>query len=196
MINKHKFIEINVSDEEYDIFIQLAASLDLTPSNVISQFVSDLVTGEEASADGSSIAMDWFTALDENCRTGAPFVSWLAENDKLNEAMLHLESVFKTIRRVRHPGVITDGAVYLLLSSCNTEFLVKYADRSLPPAAVRLEPEEWPGYARETLRNLECHYAEIRKLYDGYAADTDEPAPFEESVNMLQCWFEHVYKGI
>ena len=45
MINKHKFIEINVSDEEYDTFIQLAACLDLTPSNVISQFVSDLVTG-------------------------------------------------------------------------------------------------------------------------------------------------------
>ncbi len=196
MINKHKFIEINVSDEDYDNLIYLAASLDLTPSNMLSQFVSDLVTGEEASADGSDVAMDWYCVLDENCRTGTPFVTWLAGNDKLDEAMLHLESIYKTIRRVRHPGVITDGAVYLLLSTCNTKFLVKYSDLSVSPEAVRLEPEEWLGYARETLRNLECHYAKLRKLYDSYADETEEPAPFEESMNMFQCWFERVYKGI
>lgn len=196
MIKKHKFLEIHVSDEEYDTLVSIAAALALTPAQVVTQFVSDLIRGEEASDNGNAIAEEWFSELEENCSRCEPFVPWLAENEKLFEMVQHLESVFKTIRRVRHPGPIDDTGIYIMLNMSNQNFLRKYADLSVNPECVELYHEDWPGYTQDTLRNLQGHYTAIRKVYDRYASENEEHAPFEEAVTMVLCWWGHVYDGV
>lgn len=195
MIYNNNFVKLQLSDDEMDVLLEIAAMMDMSISDLVTGFAHDMVYAWACNTEDSCTKLvgKWFETTFEEYEHGSSFLPWISVDESLDIMLLHVESIFKSLHRICCPAqndYFASSKILMRIFAC---LLDRFADMDQDAEDIHLECLS--TCPKAISRNIRAHLQALREVYAEYLADTKEPASFKLDMIHLVLWWQNIYLG-